>query len=279
MKRVGPSAATTTVIDEHTWKPTSAASLSEECAHLLSVASRNAGASPTMLYRGHRDSAWALNSTFARWAENQLGASTREDYFELPRYFLRDFGDVYGPSDQLRRVASMNKGLDEWFELMKRIQQHNENQEFEGVSEIGTNLMDWSLDLDVALTFASLEQSIQGAVYLFDAQAAGQILIQQPYRQVLDRWKATVEAGKMHGNPLLFCPPRQLDDARANRQAARYLAQIDLRLPVDVIWAQYEHEQPGSGRIWQKLLIDADLKAALASELAGKGLDQASLMA
>ncbi|GMV29759.1 MAG: hypothetical protein AMXMBFR59_18840 [Rhodanobacteraceae bacterium] len=173
----------------------------------------------------------------------------------------------------------MNKGLDEWFELMKRIQQHNENQEFEGVSEIGTNLMDWSLDLDVALTFASLEQSIQGAVYLFDAQAAGQILIQQPYRQVLDRWKATVEAGKMHGNPLLFCPPRQLDDARANRQAARYLAQIDLRLPVDVIWAQYEHEQPGSGRIWQKLLIDADLKAALASELAGKGLDQASLMA
>ena len=36
---------------------------------------------------------------------------------------------------------------------MKRIQQHNEDQEFEGVNAIGTNLMDWSMNLDVALSF------------------------------------------------------------------------------------------------------------------------------
>lgn len=279
MERVGPSVETTTIIDEHTWKPASATSLREECAHLLSVASSNAGTSSTVMYRGHRDSAWVLNSTFARWALNHLAASARENYFELSRHFLRHFGDVYGPSDELRKAASQNEGLDEWFELMKRIQQHNESQEFVGVSSIGTNLMDWSMNLDVALAFASLEPSIQGAVYLFDAQAAGQILIQQPYRKVLDRWKATSDAGEMHGNPLLFCPPRQLDDARANRQAARYLAQIDLRVPLDVIWAQYEREHPEAGRIWHKLLIDADIKAALANELAAKGLDQTSLMA
>lgn len=279
MDRVDPTLSSTVVIDDHTWKPESASALRTECAHLVAHASRAAGPEPTVLYRGHRDSTWTLDSTFARWAIGRFDTSARETFFELSRLFLNHFGAVYGPSEELRRAAAEHHGIDEWFELMKRIQQHNEDHEFEGVGAVGTNLMDWSMDIDVALTFASLEPSIEGALYLFDAQAAGAILIQEPYRNILDRWALAVDAGEMHGYPLLFCPRRQLADERANRQSARYLAQIDLRCPVDVIWAERERNEPRRGRIWQRLLIDPAVKNAIASELAVKGFDLAMMMA
>ena len=278
MDRIDPSMRSTTIIDEHTWRPESASSLRDECAHLLAHASREADPAPTVLYRGHRDSTWTLDSTFARWATGRFDTSTRESYFNLARIFLHHFGGAYGPSAELRQAAADHDGVDEWFELMKRIQQHNEDQEFEGVNAIGTNLMDWSINLDVALSFASLESSTDGSVFLFDAQAAGAVLIQQPYRQVLDRWTAALDAEEMHGTPLLFCPRRQLADARANRQAARYLAQIDLRGPVDMIWAKREQERPEGGRIWHQLLISPTVKAELSEELAEKGLNYESLM-
>lgn len=278
MDRIDPSMRSTTIIDEHTWRPDSSSSLRVECAHLHAHASRAADPAPTVLYRGHRDSTWTLDSTFARWATGRFDTSTRESYFDLARLFLDHFGGAYGPSAELCQAAADHDGVDEWFELMKRIQQHNEDQEFDGVNAIGTNLMDWSMNLDVALSFASLQPSADGSVFLFDAQAAGTILIQQPYRQILNRWSAALDAGEMHGTPLLFCPRRQLADARANRQEARYLAQIDLRGPVDMVWAQQEQERPEGGRIWHRLLISPAVKAELREELTQKGLNYESLM-
>jgi hypothetical protein len=266
------------VVDEHTWRPASAEALRLECAHLVAHASRLVSDAPTVLYRGQSDSSWKLNSTFARWVERRFDCSTHESYFELARIFLKHFGEAYGPSKDLMDAAAQNEGVDPWFELMKRIQQHNEDGEFKGVDEMGTNLMDWSTNVDVGLCFACSSPDIEGTLYLLDAQSAGRILVHRPYRETLDRWATTVAAKEMHGNPLLFCPRRQIADDRATRQGARYLAQFDLSVPLDAIWLAREARREQPDQIWHRLLLAPSVKEEISKELGARGITSDALM-
>jgi hypothetical protein len=161
---------------------------------------------------------------------------------------------------------------------MKRIQQHNEDGEFKGVDEMGTNLMDWSTNVDVGLCFACSSPDIEGTLYLLDAQSAGRILVHRPYRETLDRWATTVAAKEMHGNPLLFCPRRQIADDRATRQGARYLAQFDLSVPLDAIWLAREARREQPDQIWHRLLLAPSVKEEISKELGARGITSDALM-
>jgi hypothetical protein len=60
------------------------------------------------------------------------------------------------------------------------------------------------------------------------------------------------------GCPLLFYPPRQLNDLQANRQDAIYWAQMDLRHDLEDFWKLQEED---GNLIYLKLILPAGTQA------------------
>lgn len=118
--------------------------------------------------------------------------------------FLHSFGSVRRPSAELVQAARDHLGIDPWFELMKRMQQHSE--EFDPIHPWGTFFLDWSKQVDVGLCFTCEHLDWEGCFYVFDARSAGSILIQKPLREVLDDFQQSVDNNQRHGRPLMFCP-------------------------------------------------------------------------
>ena len=91
-----------------------------------------------VLYRGHRDRRWLLDSTFARSCKKNIFGiepwqklrfedfrmSTKHQQIVLNLFFFK-FDFVARPSPKLSSVAETT-GVDPWFEFMKRLQQYPE---------------------------------------------------------------------------------------------------------------------------------------------------------
>lgn len=272
MRKQSPTSAATDVLDDHTWHPNNFEALLEEIRYLEALAKCvHEGEGPTLLYRGQSSAKWELNSTFARWFQDHYNPYSFDAYELGTRLLLDHFGNRCAPSAELFKVCAENDGMDPWFELMKRIQQHPESPEFKELHGRGTNLIDWSRSADVGLCFGSDSPDREGALYIFDAQEAGNVLVQTPYRETLDRWQSSLDAGQAPGYPLLFCPPKQHAYQRAKRQHANYLAQFDLRAPIEEVWEAKERETSG-GRIYMKLILTPDVKVQLNRVLLERGM-------
>lgn len=84
---------------------------------------------------------------------------------------LLNFGTLSRPHKESFDLEK-KEGLDSWFEFMKNCQQYPERNQ--SILK-GTNIIDWNIDMDVALYFANENRTGHGAVWISDAVAMGKI--------------------------------------------------------------------------------------------------------
>lgn len=268
----------TTQINQRTgeWRPTTF----EGClVELESIAAAAKADGSLLLYRGHADRSWRLDSTFVREFKHRLLEMNSTHGFAehlhscgdlnhaLTSLFLLKFGSLVGPSDELIKVAAEH-GADPWFELMKRYQQYPEE---DLLPFKGTNLLDWSRSQDIALYFANDRRTNAGAIFVCDATATGKTLQIITVAEILSKVRDQMLAGSANGIPLLFSPKCQIAYARAKNQQAVYFAQMELRLDLLEQWRLQERSQPDS-TIIVKLVLPAGSIEQCAAYLIRKGV-------
>ncbi len=190
---------------------------------------------------------------------------------ELHRVFLNllllKYGVIVRPTRELEELES-NKGIDSWFELMKRYQQYPK----EDLSYIkGSNLIDWTQSAYVALYFANEKRIGDGALWICDATATGKTLQTIFVGEILDKMDKHGNDGNALGIPLIFYPPKQINNLRANNQQAVYIAQMDLRHDLEYIWKLCEKDLRGE-RIIIKLVLPDNTQDDVKGYLKEKGI-------
>jgi hypothetical protein len=234
------------------WHPESFTALLAEIRHIQDLLASNGRAA---LFRGHRSSQWLLDSTFVRSIKQHLFGLAPGQRFSAQLQHSADlhntlacalmlkFGCLLRPSDELS-IQSNNHRLDCYFELIKRIQQHPEEDKVKSPPGlIGTNFIDFSRSLNIALYFANdgRTDDEMGAVYVLDTAGAGPVLVNEPVEAVFQKIRdklTDTEFTSSNGLPLFFCPSRQIKDLRADNQQAFYVAQMDLRYELEFVWQQ-----------------------------------------
>lgn len=224
------------------WIPTSFDNFIIELNH-ISDSYEKISSDGLLLFRGHKKRNWLLDSTFVRSAKELVLKINKEEripkhlvdskelHLVLLNLYLLKYGRMIRPSDELESVAD-NHGIDSWFELMKRHQQYEEEDNY---FIKGTNLIDWSKSANVALYFANSNRTEEGAIFICDAKATGKTLQTKPVGEILDLMNERGNSEAL-GPPLLFCPPKQILNCRAKNQQAIYFAQMDLRYDLESIW-------------------------------------------
>jgi hypothetical protein len=280
MHRPRPKLSSTCIDpNTHEWLPDGFDACITELEHLASLAQKQ---NALLLYRGQANRAWRLDSTFVREVKRRVFQMDPTDGFSkrlldsgdlnatLTSLLLLKFGGLVQPSWELLRVEA-DHGVDAWFELMKRYQQYpgEDHPQF-----AGTNLLDWSLSLDVSLYFANDQRKGEGAVYVCNATATGKTLQTISVAEILERLRAQQHPGQGNGVPLLFCPNRQIAYNRAKNQQARYFAQMELRRDLAEQWRLQEAGSPDS-TILVKVVLPSGSTEACNAYLAGRGITAA----
>ena len=129
--------------------------------------------------------------------------------------------------------------------------------------------------MDVALYFMNEERIGDGAVFVCNATATGKTKLDQ-YELLLDKMIEANNEGRAFGCPLLIFPPVQIKDERVNRQEAVYWAQMDMRFPIDEIWAKQEKDS-GIDFIYRKLVLKDGTQSEVDEYLIGKGITHSYL--
>lgn len=257
------------------WVPPSFDAFLLELKHLAETANGDS----MLLYRGHADRRWRLDSTFVREVKRNLFSMSPLAGFSdklrvsgdlnlsLTGLLLLKFGTLVRPSEELL-AFERDHGVDPWFELMKRYQQYasEDHPEFKG-----TPLVDWTSNPEVALYFANERRSGTGAVFVCDATATGKTLQHLPVIEILATLRTQLLRGQANGQPLLFAPKKQIANPRPKNQAAVYFAQLELRLDLQEQWRLKEASQPDEA-ILVKLLLPGDSEAECARYLESRGV-------
>lgn len=284
-KPICPSTKVYSSSSEWAWLPESYETFMREYEY---VARTLSSPDRLVLYRGQRDHTWLVDSTIARslkknWLHVLPGhqfSARAQDSFELHRLLvsavLWKFTRVLRPSQELQAHELEIAELDSVFELMKRYQQYPDREE-DWESLPGTPLVDWSLSKDIGLFFANWHRSANqpGAIFILDATATGKVLQTIKVSEVLRILEQSIN-DRSPGLPLLFCPPKQILMTRANRQAARYFAHMDMRHDLAGIWRI--HERTLGQRVLLKILLPAESNGAVAQYLEQKGLTEEFVM-
>ena len=268
-----PICSSTIISSEpHVWIPNSFGNFLKELEHITKLCT---GDDPCPLYRGHADSNWLLESTFARTCKKIiLGLLPHEkphpyvresiDYHRIVlNLLLLKYGVLIRPPDE------DDPKIDPWFELMKFYQQYPDKDHN---YLKGTFFLDWSLSQDVALFFANLDRQGDGAVLIFDSVTSGKIL----HRQVgamLDLMNERCNGPNPDapGIPLMFYPEKPKYFERAERQKARYIAQMDIRYDLEDIWEKQESNMNGE-LIYLKIILPNGTQHVCTQHLMEKGI-------
>ncbi|SPP66683.1 hypothetical protein [Nitrospira lenta] len=280
MKNVVP-ALSTTVVNESAkeWVPRSFGDFLHELQRLERLFNREDN---LLVFRGHRKREWLVDSTFVRSIKSKLFGLEEHSKFSrrlsdsmdlhraLLNLFLLKFGTLGHPSKELTDLETA-RGIDPWFELMKRIQQHPDEMQDGPFLLRGTNMLDWTKSSDIALYFANDNRIGDGAVYICDATATGKTLQIIPVGEIIEKMNEDGNAGKALGIPLMFHPANQILNQRAKNQQAIYFAQMELRVDLETIWREQEKELAGE-TIVLKLVLPSGTESEAKEYLLGKGI-------
>lgn len=233
-----------------------------------------------VLYRGHRDRKWLLDSTFARSCKKNLFGieswerikfddfrmSTNYQQVLLNLFFFK-FDFVARPSDELFQLEEKH-GIDPWFEFMKRLQQYPEE---DPTHLKGTSIIDWTQNSDVAIYFANESRDGEGALWICDATATGKTLQVITVGEILQKMEQMGKEDASLGVPLIFHPKKQLIQKRAVNQQPVYVAQMDLRVDLSEVWDNLQgHDRSES--IFVKLILPDGTYEPCSQYLTAKGI-------
>ncbi len=289
MKKLSPKIKTT-ISDslEYEWIPSSLDNLLIELDHIIEKASEN---DALILYRGQANNDWLLDSTFVRNAIRSLFKIN--NYFSLPisirhrvsfhrvvtSLFLMKFDKILRPSKEAIR-AELAHGIDPYFELLKNIQQYPEK--YTEVPFIqGTNLIDWTNNIEVALFFSVYEgqrgnikmPTCHGSLWIYDASSTGKILQTDKTQRILKLMESSEFLNGGRSLPLMLHPQKQTNQERAKNQKPIYIAQMDFRYDLADVWATYDNTNNGN-KSFIKVHILEDIKKELSKYLEQKGITE-----
>lgn len=279
MKPLSPKCPSTAIENAPwEWVPTSFANFLEEVDHVQTHCKELGDR--LVLYRGHRESKWLLDSTFVRWCKQQVFGiepwqkigpdrfrlSAKHQQILLNLFFLK-FDFLARPSDTLFDLEEEH-GIDPWFEFMKRIQQYPEEDRnhFKG-----SFVLDWTRNPDVAIYFANESRVDEGALWILDATATGKTLQIVKVAEILKKMDKLGRSDRSLGAPLLFYPKKQLAHKRAKNQDPVYIAQMDLRVDLSEVWANLHKPDE---RIFIKLILPAGTNEECVQYLEDRGLNR-----
>lgn len=279
MLPLSPVCADTKVsLEANEWLPASFNDFLTELKNIRESALSN-GNDSLLLFRGHRDRTWVLDSTFARCLQEtlfglkpgseRLSAFIKESsdfHNAVTAPYLLKFGTLVAPSQELE-TAAMEHGVDAWFELCRRLQQYPSD---DSPTLRGSNFFDWSQSADIALYFANEDRIGEGAVYVLDATATGKTLQTKSMAHVLQLMADRLKDGEAMGAPLLFSPVKQLSYVREKNQQAIYIAQMDLRFELEYVWNLLARQL--NRLIYVKLILPEGTNAETSVYLAQKGI-------
>ena len=239
------------------------------------------GDAPLLLFRGQSDQRWRLDAKFTR---SMLRMDQEEDanyprsvrfHSRVVRSLLAKYGAQWRPSTEaLGKQAS--HGIDAWFELLKHHQQYPEHD----AGCPGTHLMDWTLDKDVGLYFATYEgrgtgrqiTGAEGALWLLDPVPTGKVWQTLSLEHLLHLMHDSAYQSAQKGQtPLVVCPQHQSLMPRAHAQRPVYVAQMDFRYDLADVWASIEQQR--TRRVFVKLILTRDVLRGVAEHLEESGVD------
>lgn len=243
-----------------------------------------------LLFRGQRQRAWLLDSTFARECKTHLFRIDQRERLSrvvevtiehrqlVTQRLLFKFGIATRPSPELFGLETAN-GIDPWFEWMKRLQQYPDLDKPHpqlGFGERylpGTFVMDWTQNPNVALYFANgSTRSGDGALWVVDATATGKTLHRdRSVRWMLDQMEAASQGNDSLGVPLIFHPRAQINYPRAARQESVYIAQMELVYDLAEVW-DWNQREAGIEQIILKLVLLAGTHGDCERYLSDRGV-------
>ena len=259
-----PKYSTTKIgLDPWEWIPIDFSSFIGE---LQSISAHCTNLKHLIIFRGHRDRDWLLDSTFVRYCKGKIfgigiTSTLRKDYRMskdlqrlLGNLFLYKFGERTKPHQELFDLAE-KYSIDPWFEWMKKIQQYPEDDL--GTLK-GSFLLDWSQTISVGVYFTNENRrnNDEGAVWICDIDAIGAIVHQEmTVGAIIELFREAILIDYSTGLPLIFHPKKQLACERARNQDAIYVAQMDLRWDLAETFINFERTQQLTERTFLKLVL------------------------
>lgn len=277
MKRIPPSCPKTIVHSSHEWAPTNFEDFIIEMGALIGSCGRE---KCPPLFRGQSERRWVLHSSFARTCKKRLLGLEPHDklddhiahsveYHQVLLSLLLFKFDILTPPLPLSDFVSSDdeSAMDPLFELMRLFQQHPERDH---PMFPGSIFIDWTQSEDVALFFANLDRTGDGAFWICDTQALQTYPQQLKVEKIIELMVDHSNNGQGPGIPLMFNPPKQFKSKRARNQKVVYLAQMDMTCPFEDIWIEKEHHANTDGLTFMKLILPNGSQNACKDYLAQK---------
>jgi hypothetical protein len=265
MKRCAPILKTTQHSpDLREWIPSTFDNFLREVEHLSRQCD---GDDPVVLYRGHTDSDWLLDCKLVRSVLKHNGQRwngyprSLEFHTQMVDILLAKFGRFWRPSQEAVEKESTH-GIDPWYELMKKFQQYGELD----TDPKGTFLVDWTLDSDVALYFATYDgredsrrpRQTPGAVWVCDPVPTGKVFQTTKLQNLLELMRGDDFRLKVERTlPLILHPPKQTRMLRAINQKPVYFSQMDFRYDLADTWCSVESTSQSA--VFRKLILKKSL--------------------
>jgi len=266
--------------DLREWVPSDFCNFLKEVEHLSKQCD---GDDPVVLFRGHADSDWLLDCTLVRSLLKKDNVPT-DEYPRSLRFhtqvvdaLLTKFGRFWQPSQE-SVTKGCSHGIDPWYELMKRFQQYGEEDSF---TPKGTFLIDWTLDRDIALYFATYvgkgisrrPRWAAGAVWVCDPLATGKVLQTRTLADLLGMMRADEFRLKAERTlPLIVHPPKQTRMLRASHQRPVYLSQMDFRYDLADAWCSVERTSDSA--VFRKIILKESLLQESIAHLEKNGITE-----